>query len=166
MFLAFFIVKLLQKGEIHMKDMNIKVAYLTMVLCIAGTAVSMTYNDSEIKMVSDLLKKRTDIMESTLSGEISFEEGKRLLASIEKDKLYTDDIKSIRAFRNKNYDKITDMKLLSLEKINHVSDLMLFEGEIQWIYDRNDIIYSQNNVYNIGVSEEVDQSKLVYLELQ
>ena len=146
--------------------MNTKIACITMAICLAGAATVMQSKDTDVEKVENLLKRRTAIMENTLSGKITYKEAKRLLSEIEKGKLLTEDIKSLTIFADKQYDNVSDMKIISMEKTNHISDVMLFEGEIQWLYERNDLIYSQNNVYNIGVNEMGTEVKLVSLELK
>ena len=104
-------------------------------------------------------------MEKTLSGEISFDEGREKLSDVEQDRLYHDDIENIIDYTNSDYEKIISMKVCNTEKKSHVSDMMTFQCDIIWTCSGYDGIYSEKGKYNIGAVETEKGMKLVSFKL-
>lgn len=148
-----------------MKERTLKLACVSVLACIIGLALSGAAVDAQGTEVENLLKKRVDIMENTLSGNISFSECRNQLRTVEQDKLLSDDLESIKSYQNSDYDKVIDMKILSIEEKSHVSDLMTYESEIHWTYQGVYSPYSQTRQYYIGVIEDDDELRLVSFEL-
>lgn len=148
-----------------MKKYDIKWTSISVAICLIGIILSGASGDTETHTVERLLRKRVDIMENTLSGKISFKEGKEQLNEIEEGKLYSDDVKGMMAFMNNDYDKIINVDILEISRVNAVSDLIAFEGKIRWTYRGRDDIYLENNKYYIGVKEDDHKLKLVSFEL-
>ncbi len=148
-----------------MKKIDSKWTSLSIVICLIGLILSGASGNDDEHIVEQLLRKRTDIMENTLSGKITFKEGKSQLREIEEGKLYSDDIKGMMAFMNGDYDKIISMDVLGLKKVSDISDVAAFDGEIRWTYQGMDEIYLENNKYYIGTKREDDKLKLVSFEL-
>ena len=149
-----------------MKKIDLKWTSLSVVICLVGLILSGASGNTETHTVERLLRKRVDIMENTLSGKITFKEGKEQLSEIEEGKLLNDDVKGMMAFMNSDYDKIIDMDVLSIEKTNEVSDVAVFDGEIQWTYQGMEEIYMENNKYYISVKPDDNKLKLVSFELK
>lgn len=149
-----------------MKKIDLKWTSLSVIICLVGLILSGASGNTETHTVERLLRKRVDIMENTLSGKITFKEGKEQLSEIEEGKLLNDDVKGMMAFMNSDYDKIIDMDVLSIEKANEVSDVAVFDGEIQWTYQGMEEIYMENNKYYISVKKDDNKLKLVSFELK
>lgn len=151
------------KGKLRKR--TLKLSCLSIFACIIALALSGAVMNPQTAAVEHMLNKRVDIMENILSGNISFNEGKKQLKTVEQDKLLTDDLENIKAYQNSDYDKVIDFNILSLEKKSHVADLMTYESRICWTYQGMDKIYSQKCDYYIGVRSDDGRLKLVSFEL-
>ena len=71
--------------------------------CVLGMVLLGATADREVYQVRQLLEKRSTIMEKTLFGEITYDEGKRQLKEVEADKLYRDDVEALTQFEDKSH---------------------------------------------------------------
>jgi len=88
------------------------------------------------------------------------------LKTIESDKLYADDLESLKKYKNTDIDMVTDMRVVELEKTSHLYDKMTFEGEISWRYSGKNGSFGHKDAYQIGVSKDGSEYKLVSFEIQ
>lgn len=100
--------------------------------CVLGMVLLGATADREVYQVRQLLEKRSNIMEKTLFGEITYDEGKRQLKEVEADKLYRDDVEALTQFEDTDLERTRAMDVIELEKKSHVYDRMSFYGKIKW----------------------------------
>jgi len=148
-----------------MKDKYLRIVCVSVLACIVLVTLLGASGDTEKASVERLLIKRTDIMESVLSGEISMEEGKNKLREIEEGKLYSNDIKRLADNMNCEHNKVIDMKINELIRTSRVSDLMTFSGCITWKCSGINGIYIQKCNYTIGAVSALNGIKLVSFEI-
>lgn len=148
-----------------MKDKYLRIACVSVLICIILITLLGAAADPEITAVEQLLIKRTDIMENVLSGNISLEEGNEQLKEVETGKLYSDDTKNLADNMNCEHNKVIGMKINELERTSRVSHLMTYHGSITWKCSGIDGIYVQKCSYNIGVDDSNDEVKLVSFEI-
>ena len=122
--------------------------------CVLGMVLLGATADREVYQVRQLLEKRSNIMEKTLFGEITYDEGKRQLKEVEADKLYRDDVEALTRA----------MDVIELEKKSHVYDRMSFYGKIKWTISGMEGVYDEIYEYDIGVSSEDGEYRLISFE--
>lgn len=149
-----------------MKIKFLKTAAISVIICIAITAMIGASPDPETKEVSKLLEKRTDIISSVLSRTISFDEGRKQLKTIEAEKIYSNDIRILDEYRDTDYSEVLDMDIVSIEKKSHIYDRLSFACKIEWTTRDYDGIYTEAVDYTIGVSESEDEYRLISMEIQ
>ena len=120
--------------------------------------------DREVYQVRQLLEKRSNIMEKTLFGEITYDEGKRQLKEVEADKLYRDDVAALTQFEDTDLERTRAMDVIELEKKSHVYDRMSFYGKIKWTISGMEGVYDEIYEYDIGVSSEDGEYRLISFE--
>ena len=120
--------------------------------------------DREVYQVRQLLEKRSNIMEKTLFGEITYDEGKRQLKEVEADKLYRDDVEALTQFEDTDLERTRAMDVIELEKKSHVYDRMSFYGKIKWTISGMEGVYDEIYEYDIGVSSEDGEYRLISFE--
>ncbi len=148
-----------------MKDKYLRIACVSVLICIILVTLLGAADDPESADVEQLLIKRTDIMENVLSGNISLEEGEIQLKEVETGKLYSDDTKNLADNMNCEHNKVIGMKIKELERTSRVSHLMTYHGSIIWKCSGINGIYVQKCSYNIGVDDSNDEVKLVSFEI-
>ena len=134
------------------------------VVCILVTILAGFTNTKNEKIVEDLIYQRADILQNMLLGKISIEEGEEKLRDVELGNLYTSDIGNVYAYSNSDYDIVTDIRIVSLDQISNVSDIMTFEGEIEWTTSTNEGLEVLELSHNIGVKNTNSGFKLVTFE--
>lgn len=139
---------------------------VTALACTIGLALLGAAQDPETAKVEKLLEKRADVMGNVLLDKITFEEGKQLLKNIETDKLYRDDLESLQKYDDADIDMATDVRVVDLQKTSQLYDMMTFEGEISWRYSGESGSFGHKDAYQVGVSKEGDQYKLISFTLQ
>ena len=103
-------------------------------------------------------------MEKTLFGEITYDEGKRQLKEVEADKLFRDDVEALTQFEDTDLERTRAMDLIELEKKSHVYDRMSFYGKIKWTISGMEGVYDEIYEYDIGVSSEDGEYRLISFE--
>ena len=134
-------------------------------LCVVGFFFLGAAPDPETAAVERLLERRADVMSGVLLDKISYDEGKRLLHDVEKDKLYNDDLESLQKYGASDIDMATDMKVVKLRKTGQLYDMLTFEGEISWRHSGENGSFGHKDEYHVSVAEEDGQYRLVSFEL-
>ena len=132
--------------------------------CVLGMVLLGATADREVYQVRQLLEKRSNIMEKTLFGEITYDEGKRQLKEVEADKLYRDDVEALTQFEDTDLERTRAMDVIELEKKSHVYDRMSFYGKIKWTISGMEGVYDEIYEYDIGVSSEDGENRLISFE--
>ena len=132
--------------------------------CVLGVVLLGATADREVYQVRQLLEKRSNIMEKTLFGEITYDEGKRQLKEVEADKLYRDDVEALTQFEDTDLERTRAMDVIELEKKSHVYDRMSFYGKIKWTISGMEGVYDEIYEYDIGVSSEDGEYRLISFE--
>lgn len=132
--------------------------------CVLGMVLLGATADREVYQVRQLLEKRSNIMEKTLFGEITYDEGKRQLKEVEADKLYRDDVEALIQFEDTDLERTRAMDVIELEKKSHVYDRMSFYGKIKWTISGMEGVYDEIYEYDIGVSSEDGEYRLISFE--
>lgn len=132
--------------------------------CVLGMVLLGATADREVYQVRQLLEKRSTIMEKTLFGEITYDEGKRQLKEVEADKLYRDDVEALTQFEDTDLERTRAMDVIELEKKSHVYDRMSFYGKIKWTISGMEGVYDEIYEYDIGVSSEDGEYRLISFE--
>lgn len=132
--------------------------------CVLGMVLLGATADREVYQVRQLLEKRSNIMEKTLFGEITYYEGKRQLKEVEADKLYRDDVEALTQFEDTDLERTRAMDVIELEKKSHVYDRMSFYGKIKWTISGMEGVYDEIYEYDIGVSSEDGEYRLISFE--
>lgn len=132
--------------------------------CVLGMVLLGATADREVYQVRQLLEKRSNIMEKTLFGEITYDEGKRQLKEVEEDKLYRDDVEALTQFEDTDLERTRAMDVIELEKKSHVYDRMSFYGKIKWTISGMEGVYDEIYEYDIGVSSEDGEYRLISFE--
>lgn len=134
--------------------------------CVLGMVLLGATADRETYQVRALLEKRSAIMEKTLFGEITYDEGKEQLKEVEADKLYKDDVEALNQFEDTDLERIRDMDVIELEKKSHIYDRMSFYGRIRWTISGMEGVYDETYDYDIGVSTEDGKYRLISFEIK
>ena len=134
------------------------------VACVLVIVLTGFSNSKNERIVENLIYQRSDILQNMLLGKISIEEGEDKLRDVELGNLYSDDIRNVYAYRNSDYDIVTEIKIISLNQSRNVSDVMNFEGEIEWTVSTNEGLEVLELSHNIGVKRTGDVLKLVSFE--
>ena len=132
--------------------------------CVLGMVLLGATADREVYQVRQLLEKRSNIMEKTLFGEITYDEGKRQLKEVEADKLYRDDVEALTQFEDTDLERTRAMDVIELEKKSHVYDRMSFYGKIKWTISGMEGVYDEIYEYDIGVSSVDGEYRLISFE--
>lgn len=132
--------------------------------CVLGMVLLGATADREVYQVRQLLEKRSTIMEKTLFGEITYDEGKRQLKEVEADKLYRDDVEALTQFEDTDLERTRAMDVIELEKKSHIYDRMSFYGKIKWTISGMEGVYDEIYEYDIGVSSEDGEYRLISFE--
>ena len=132
--------------------------------CVLGMVLLGATADREVYQVRQLLEKRSNIMDKTLFGEITYDEGKRQLKEVEADKLYRDDVEALTQFEDTDLERTRAMDVIELEKKSHVYDRMSFYGKIKWTISGMEGVYDEIYEYDIGVSSEDGEYRLISFE--
>lgn len=120
--------------------------------------------DHEEEIIKELMTKRTDILESMLNDDISYEEGKRRLREVEEGKLLTDDMQMIERYADTDYDQVAGMNIYDIEKVSHVSDLITYSVSVNWTLSGYDGIYHDRINYYLGIKAKEKEYKIVSME--
>ena len=148
-----------------MKNKYLKAACISVLLCIAAAALMGASPEPETAAVKRLLEKRTDIISNVLNGNITFDEGKNQLKTIESEKLYSDDISTLEDYRDTDYTEVIGMDIVSMEKESHIYDRLSFACVIEWTSRDYDGISEEIVTYTIGVSETGNEYSLISMEV-
>ena len=143
--------------------------YVTIISVVAAACVLVIVltgfsNSKNERIVENLIYQRSDILQNMLLGKISIEEGEDKLRDVELGNLYSDDIRNVYAYRNSDYDIVTEIKIISLNQSRNVSDVMNFEGKIEWTVSTNKGLEVLELSHNIGVKRIGEELKLVTFE--
>ena len=147
-----------------MKGRDFKWIAILAAACVLGMVLLGATADREVYQVRQLLEKRSNIMEKTLFGEITYDEGKRQLKEVEADKLYRDDVEALTQFEDTDLERTRAMDVIELEKKSHVYDRMSFYGKIKWTISGMEGVYDEIYEYDIGVSSEDGEYRLISFE--
>ena len=147
-----------------MKGRYVKWIAILAAACVLGMVLLGATADREVYQVRQLLEKRSNIMEKTLFGEITYDEGKRQLKEVEADKLYRDDVEALTQFEDTDLERTRAMDVIELEKKSHVYDRMSFYGKIKWTISGMEGVYDEIYEYDIGVSSEDGEYRLISFE--
>lgn len=168
MFSAFYVIYLTVKyckkrTTDKMYDLKFKCLSIIVIICIFTVTISV--NNSGHRDIVYILRIRNDIIENSISGKITYEETKRLLSEIECESVYTNDLKSIKAYVDCEHDKIIDINVLEIKEKGNINGLICFDGKIAVTFLSDSIVYTNINRYNIGVNDMNEDIKLVAFEL-
>lgn len=149
-----------------MKKKHLKWVITTAVICIVGLALMGAAGDNETDIVKNLLQNRSFVMENVLFGKITYEEGKAQLKKIEGDRLYNDDLRALRKYRNTDLEKIKKMDIIEMKKKSHIYDRITFSSKIKWTVSGMENVYEETHNYLIGIDVNEGEYKLISFEIQ
>ena len=98
--------------------------------CVLGMVLLGATADREVYQVRQLLEKRSNIMEKTLFGEITYDEGKRQLKEVEADKLYRDDVEALIQFEDTDLERTRAMDRAGKEEPCLRQDVLLWQDKM------------------------------------
>ena len=135
----------------------------TALICVI--LVSFTgVRDSGTAEVRRMLEKRTAVMESVLSGRITYDEGRSELMYIEDGRLLSDDLRSLKAYEDTDYEPVQDMRFAGIEKTGSVYGTSCYECRICWVYSDHGGLHRETAVYRAGTRLCGGTLKLVMFE--
>lgn len=143
----------------------LKVAGAAAVICIIVSVMLGAAENSDVQTVKNLLEKRTAVMENVLFGKMTYDEGKEQLKTIEKDKLYNDDLRALSQYRNTDLESVRKMEITEIEKSSSVYDIMTFRCRIKWTYSGCEGICESTHDYQVSVDTNGGDYRLVLFEL-
>lgn len=144
-----------------MNSRRIILIILPAVICIIlFTLMGVSANSAEMA-VREMLTARTDILENTLSGRITFAECREKLKEIEEGALLNKDCQSIIDYENSDYDRVKHMKITKVNQENKVADLITFNVSIEWTTLGYDGLEYIDGEYYVGVVQKGDSFRLV-----
>ena len=136
----------------------------TALICVI--LVSFTgVRDSGTAEVRRMLEKRTAVMENVLSGRITYDDGKSELMEIEDGSLLSDDLGSLKAYEDTDYEPVQDMIFAGIEKTGSVYGTSCYECRICWVYSDHRGLHRETAVYRAGTRLCGGTLKLVMFEL-
>lgn len=144
----------------------LKAVSVCAIICIAFTIFTSAAKNPETAVVKDLLQRRTYIMENTLLGRISYEEGSRQLAEIETDSLYSRDMESLRTYQNTDLAVTEKMEITSIEKKSDMYDKASFKCSIKWIESYGEDKTIRTCTYDVGIQKQDGKCKLISFRIQ
>ena len=133
---------------------------LVCVILVSFTGV----RDSGTAEVRRMLEKRTAIMENVLSGRITYDEGKSELMEIEDGSLLSDDLGSLKAYEDTDYEPVQDMIFAGIKKTGSVYGTSCYECRICWVYSDHRGLHRETAVYRAGTRLCGGTLKLVMFE--
>lgn len=135
----------------------------TALICVI--LVSFTgVRDSGTAEVRRMLEKRTAVMENVLSGRITYDEGRSELMDIEDGSLLSDDLGSLKAYEDTDYEPVQDMRFVGIEKTGSVYGTSCYECRICWVYSDHRGLHRETAVYRAGTRICGGTLKLVMFE--
>ena len=122
----------------------------TALICVI--LVSFTgVRDSGTAEVRRMLEKRTAVMENVLSGRITYDDGKSELMEIEDGSLLSDDLGSLKAYEDTDYEPVQD-------------GTSCYECRICWVYSDHRGLHRETAIYRAGTRLCGGTLKLVMFE--
>ena len=135
----------------------------TALICVI--LVSFTgVRDSGTAEVRRMLEKRTAVMENVLSGRITYDDGKSELMEIEDGSLLSDDLGSLKAYEDTDYEPVQDMIFAGIKKTGSVYGTSCYECRICWVYSDHRGLHRETAVYRAGTRLCGGTLKLVMFE--
>ena len=134
---------------------------LVCVILVSFTGV----RDSGTAEVRRMLEKRTAVMENVLSGRITYDDGKSELMEIEDGSLLSDDLGSLKAYEDTDYEPVQDMIFAGIKKTGSVYGTSCYECRICWVYSDHRGLHRETAVYRAGTRLCGGTLKLVMFEL-
>ena len=135
----------------------------TALICVI--LVSFTgVRDSGTAEVRRMLEKRTAVMENVLSGRITYDDGKSELMEIEDGSLLSDDLGSLKAYEDTDYEPVQDMIVAGIKKTGSVYGTSCYECRICWVYSDHRGLHRETAVYRAGTRLCGGTLKLVMFE--
>ena len=139
------------------------VVVATALICVI--LVSFTgVRDSGTAEVRRMLEKRTAVMENVLSGRITYDDGKSELMEIEDGSLLSDDLGSLKAYEDTDYEPVQDMIFAGIKKTGSVYGTSCYECRICWVYSDHRGLHRETAVYRAGTRLCGGTLKLVMFE--
>ena len=133
---------------------------LVCVILVSFTGV----RDSGTAEVRRMLEKRTAVMENVLSGRITYDDGKSELMEIEDGSLLSDDLGSLKAYEDTDYEPVQDMIFAGIKKTGSVYGTSCYECRICWVYSDHRGLHRETAVYRAGTRLCGGTLKLVMFE--
>ena len=135
----------------------------TALICVI--LVSFTgVRDSGTAEVRRMLEKRTAVMENVLSGRITYDDGKSELMEIEDGSLLSDDLGSLKAYEDTDYEPVQDMIFAGIKKTGSVYGTSCYECRICWVYSDHRGLHRETAIYRAGTRLCGGTLKLVMFE--
>ena len=119
--------------------------------------------DSGTAEVRRMLEKRTAVMENVLSGRITYDDGKSELMEIVDGSLLSDDLGSLKAYEDTDYEPVQDMIFVGIKKTGSVYGTSCYEW-ICWVYSDHRGLHRETAVYRAGTRLCGGTLKLVMFE--
>lgn len=149
-----------------MKKIYIRLLSVFLIIVIVvPVMMGLTFN-KEKKVIEALIYERSDIMDNMLSQTISIKKGRDMLKSIEDGRQFSNDMERLIDYMNTDYDKVISTDIVSLNKLNDVSDTLLYRAIISWTYSGCTGIYQETGSYLIGLKNVENGLKIVSFELE
>ena len=133
---------------------------LVCVILVSFTGV----RDSGTAEVRRMLEKRTAVMENVLSGRITYDDGKSELMEIVDGSLLSDDLGSLKAYEDTDYEPVQDMIFVGIKKTGSVYGTSCYECRICWVYSDHRGLHREMAVYRAGTRLCGGTLKLVMFE--
>lgn len=149
-----------------MKKRYLKWICILVLTCTTALFLMGAAEGSEAEAVKRLLEKRTVIMENVLFDKITYDEGKRQLKEVEKDKLYNDDIRRLAGSKDTDIEAVNDMDIIDIRKESHIYDIMTFCCSIRWSIEGIGGISEETYEYIVGAEVKGGEYRLVSFELK
>lgn len=112
-----------------MKHLPKKIAVLMIVFILSTIMASGSGPESAISM---LVSQRTDIMNEYFSGNILYKEAAERIGQIEKGRLLSEDLESMKEFFQTDIEEITDYKIRKIDITDIDETLICAVVTIEW----------------------------------
>ena len=144
----------------------VKWTCITASLFVLMSVISYAGETPAEREIKKLINKRTDVMESVLFGQITYEEGCRQLKEIEIGSLYDEDVEQLRVYRNSDCAKTERTEFINVKQKTQMYDKTSFEVKIKWTEYYGQQRCSNLCIYDVGAQVRDGDYKLTTFKIQ
>lgn len=137
-----------------------KILIFPAILIIIAGIFSGFSEQSHNKIVENLLKERTSILQSAYYGKIEINKAEAYLSKIETYPLLTEDIQSLRNADPTQIDIVKSMEFISITQTVKMFDYISFHIVIRWHMSGLSDDYISNNEYSVVIKSTSNGYKL------